>query len=87
MQQPGLLVPIPYRIGLGIAKLASLMSRMLFGKTGKLPSLLVTRRFESQFKPLRFSSQKVRDILKWRPPLNFDECLKLTYRPPQNKKG
>jgi nucleoside-diphosphate-sugar epimerase len=87
MQQPGLLVPIPYRIGLGIAKLASLMSRMLFGKKGKLPSLLVTRRFESQFKPLRFSSQKVRDILKWRPPLNFDECLKLTYRPPQNKKG
>jgi nucleoside-diphosphate-sugar epimerase len=86
-QQPGLLVPIPYRVGMGIAKLASLVSRILFGKKGKLPSLLVPRKFESQFKPLRFSSQKVRDILKWRPPLNFDECLKLTYRPPQNKKG
>lgn len=85
-QQPGLLVPIPYRVGLGIAKLASFTSRMLFGKKGKLPSLLVPRRFESQFKPLRFSNQKVRELLQWCPPMNFDECLNLTYRSSQNKK-
>jgi nucleoside-diphosphate-sugar epimerase len=86
-QQPGLLVPIPYRVGMGIAKLASLVSRILFGKKGKLPSLLVPRKFESQFKPLRFSSQKVRELLKWCPPLSFDECLNLTYRSPQNENG
>jgi nucleoside-diphosphate-sugar epimerase len=85
-KQRGLFVPIPYRLGLGIAKLASLTSRILFGKKGKLPSLLVPRRFESQFKPIRFSNQKVREILKWGPPLNFEECLSSTYYPPENEK-
>ena len=56
--QRGLFLPIPYRLGLGIAKLASMTSRMFFGKKGKLPSLLAARRFESQFKPVRFSNQK-----------------------------
>jgi UDP-glucose 4-epimerase len=81
-KQHGLFVPLPYHLGLGIAKLASLTSRTLFGKRGKLPSLLIPRRFESQFKPIRFSNQKARKLLKWSPPLNFEECLKSTYSDP-----
>ena len=77
--QPGILIPIPYRLGLGVAFLALLVSRTLFGKKGKLPSLLVPRRFESQFKPVRFGSQKLKDKLSWSPPLSFDACLKETY--------
>jgi nucleoside-diphosphate-sugar epimerase len=75
----GFVLPIPYRFGLGVAHVASFASRTLFGKKGKLPSLLTPRRFESQFKPVRFSNQKLREKLAWRPPLNFDECLNLTY--------
>jgi nucleoside-diphosphate-sugar epimerase len=71
----GFLLPVPYRVGLGIAQLAALTSRILFGKKGKLPSLLTPRRFESQFKPMRFSNQKVTAKLKWTPPLSFKECL------------
>jgi UDP-glucose 4-epimerase len=85
-KQHGLFVPLPYQLGLGIAKLASLTSRALFGKKGKLPSILMPRRFESQFKPIRFSNQKLREILKWSPPLNFEECLNSTYGPLQNEK-
>ncbi len=85
-KQRGLFVPLPYWFGLGIAKFASLTSQILFGKKGKLPSLLVPRRFESQFKPLRFSNQKLREILKWSPPLNFEECLNSTYVPFGNEK-
>jgi nucleoside-diphosphate-sugar epimerase len=77
--QRGFLVPLPYRFGLGLAQLASLVSRMLFGKKGKLPSLLTPRRFEAQFKPIRFSNQKLKEKLAWTPPLNFDECLNETY--------
>jgi nucleoside-diphosphate-sugar epimerase len=73
------LVPIPYVIGYGIAELASVTSHILFGKKGRLPSLLTPRRFESQFKPLRFSNKKLAQTLKWHPPLNFGQCLKLTY--------
>src|SRR6185312_12544378 len=52
--QRGLLLPIPYRVGLGITQIAAFTSRLLFGTKGKLPSLLTPRRFESQFKPIRF---------------------------------
>jgi UDP-glucose 4-epimerase len=76
-----ILVPIPYRAGLAVAQLASFASRTLFGKKGKLPSLLSPRRFESQFKPVRFSSLKAVQRLNWRPPLSFDKCLDLTFLP------
>jgi nucleoside-diphosphate-sugar epimerase len=77
--QRGLLVPLPYGFGIGVAYLASWISRTLFGKRGKLPSLLTPRRFEAQFKPIRFSNQKLKDKLAWTPPLSFDECLNETY--------
>jgi nucleoside-diphosphate-sugar epimerase len=78
--QTGFMLPVPYRFGLGIAQLASIVSRMLFGKKGKLPSLLTPRRFEAQFKPIRFSNQKLKDKINWKPLLTFDECIKNTYQ-------
>jgi UDP-glucose 4-epimerase len=78
----GVPLPIPYLIGFGIAKLAALTSRILFGSSGKLPSLLTPRRFEAQFKPLRFSNRKLKDVLGWRPPLSFAECVRVTYGAP-----
>lgn len=77
--QRGLMLPVPYRVGHGVARLASLTSRRLFGNKGKLPSLLLPRRFESQFKPIRFSNRKLKKILAWEPPLNFDQSLSATY--------
>jgi nucleoside-diphosphate-sugar epimerase len=77
--QRGLLVPIPYWAGLGVAQLAALASRLLFGAKGKLPSLLTPRRFESQFKPIRFSNLRLKRKLNWAPRLNFDECLDASF--------
>jgi nucleoside-diphosphate-sugar epimerase len=77
--QSGFLMPVPYRVGLGVAQIAALTSRALFGKKAKLPSLLTPRRFESQFKPIRFSNRKLREKLAWSPPLSFEECLNSTY--------
>jgi len=73
------LIPLPYYVGLGMAHVAAFASRMLFGKKGKLPSLLVPRRYESQFKPLRFSNLKLTALLGWAPPLSFEDCLSETY--------
>ena len=72
-------LPLPYFLGFGLARFAALTSKVLFGEKGKLPSLLTPRRFESQFKPLQFSNQKLREKLAWTPPLSFDECLHSTY--------
>ena len=77
--QRAVLVPVPYRFGLGLAYLALGVSRTLFGKKGQLPSLLTPRRFESQFKPIRFSNRKLKEKLAWLPPLTFDACLTETY--------
>jgi UDP-glucose 4-epimerase len=77
--QRGVMLPLPYSVGYGVALLASLTSRVLYGKKGKLPSLLTPRRFESQFKPIRFSNRKSKQILGWEPPLSFDQCLTSTY--------
>ena len=77
--QGGMPIPLPYHFGFGLALLASMTSRVLFGEKGKLPSLLVPRRFEAQFKPVRFSTRKLKDKLAWTPPLDFDRCLELTY--------
>lgn len=78
--QNGFLVPLPYLLGLGMASLALLVSRILFGKKGQLPSLLVPRRFESQFKPVRFSTKMLKEKLQWVPPSNFAVCLSETYQ-------
>jgi len=83
----GFALPVPYRVGLGVTHLASIASRALFGKKGKLPSLLTPRRFESQFKPVRFSNRKLRKTLSWEPPLSFDECLNLTYEQAEQVRG
>ncbi|SHG99200.1 NAD-dependent epimerase/dehydratase family protein [Bradyrhizobium erythrophlei] len=77
--QRGLLLPLPYRVGLGVAQLAALTSRTLFGAKGKLPSLLTPRRFESQFKPIRFSNRKLKSILNWKPRFSFDDCLTASF--------
>jgi nucleoside-diphosphate-sugar epimerase len=71
----GWLLPVPYRVGLGVAQLATFASRKLFGKKGRLPSLLVPRRFESQFKPIRFSNRKLREVLNWEAPFHFERCM------------
>lgn len=77
--KPGLLIPVPYRLGLGIAQLAALTSWTLFGSKGKLPSLLTPRRFEAQFKPIRFGNRKVKSKLGWTPRLSFDECVDASF--------
>ena len=77
--QRGLMIPLPYFVGYGIARLASLSSRLLFEYKGKLPSLLTPDRFEAQFKPIRFSRKKLRDLLQWDPPVTFKKSLRMTY--------
>jgi UDP-glucose 4-epimerase len=75
-----LLVPLPYHFGFGIASMARWISQTLFGPAGRLPSLLQPRRYEAQFKPVRFSNAKAREKLAWTPRLAFHEALTASYR-------
>ena len=72
-------VPVPYWMGMSLARLAKLTSDVLFKGKGKLPSILVPARFAARFKPLRYDTRKLRESLQWRPPLSFEQCLSRTY--------
>jgi UDP-glucose 4-epimerase len=78
----GVRVPVPYAMAMTGVRLAQWSSRWLFRGKGNLPSLLVPCRFEARFKPLRFSNRKAREVLGWRPPQSFLDCLRLTYDEP-----
>jgi UDP-glucose 4-epimerase len=78
----GFRIPVPYSLALAGVRLVRWSSRWVFRGKGKLPSLLVPCRFEARFKPLRYSNRKAREVLGWRPPLRFAECLRLTYEEP-----
>ena len=75
----GLMVPVPYYLAYAVAVVASLTNRTLFGNKGRLPSLLTPWQFASQFKPIRFSNRKLKEILGWQPIITFDQSLRLTY--------
>ncbi len=75
----GFRVNIPYRGVMAVVRLIQWSSRRIFQGKGRLPSLLVPCRLEARFRPLTFSNRKVHEVLAWRPPLSFAECLRLTY--------
>ena len=57
---------LPYSAGLAIAYAAQFTSRALFPpKGGKLPEVLVPRRYRAVFRPLRFDNRCAKEVLGW----------------------
>jgi nucleoside-diphosphate-sugar epimerase len=75
----GIRIPVPYWLGLLVAKTASWMSRKAFGLRGQLPSFLAERRFKAQFKPLVCKPQKLERELGWRQTVSYAESVNKTY--------
>jgi UDP-glucose 4-epimerase len=71
-------IPVPYR---PTSALVAAAYRALFARNPKLPQILIPCRFQSRLKPLRYTNQRVRDVLGWQPPLDFEACLARTYGP------
>jgi 2-alkyl-3-oxoalkanoate reductase len=74
--QPGWRLPVPYWLAISLVRLASVT---VFRTATKVPSILIPRRLESRLKPLHFENRKLREILGWHPPLDYEECLVRTY--------
>jgi UDP-glucose 4-epimerase len=69
--QKRLRVYVPYAAGMAAATAATAVSRLLFGRQGKLPSILVPARFRARFRPVKFRRNKLADRLGWQPPYTF----------------
>jgi 2-alkyl-3-oxoalkanoate reductase len=76
--QPGWRLPVPYCLAIRVVRVAS---TTVFRSATKVPSILIPRRFESRFRPLRFENRKLRETLGWTPPLDYRQCLVRTYGP------
>jgi len=74
----GLRVPFPYMVAFAIVRLAF---ATVFKRNEKLPHVLVPCRFESRLKPLRYTNRRAEELLGWRPPFDYEECLRRTYDP------
>ena len=72
------LVPVPYAVGRAAAGAATALARRVLGPDARLPSVLVDRRFEARFKPLRHSAAKAESVLGWRPAVGFEEAVRRT---------
>ena len=74
----GVIMPVSYELGKTIF---AGVGRLLNGleDPGKLPSLLNPERFESQFKPIIISADKIRRELGWTPPLGFAEAARRSF--------
>ena len=74
--EAGFRVPLPYAVAFGIV---SLTYATILKRNEKLPQVLIPCRFESRLKPLRYTNRRARDLLGWRPPFDYAECLRRTY--------
>jgi nucleoside-diphosphate-sugar epimerase len=69
---------MPYTVAFGIVRLAF---ATIFKRNEKLPHVLIPCRFESRLKPLRYTNGRAQELLGWRPPFDYSECLRRTYGP------
>jgi UDP-glucose 4-epimerase len=74
--QPGWRAPVPYRLAMGLVRLAY---ATVFRRATKVPAILTPRRLEAMLKPLDFENRRLRETLGWSPPLDYQQCLARTY--------
>ena len=69
------IIPVAYSVMRGLAGLAVLTNKLLLGNRAKIPGIFIPARFEARCKPLRFTNQKIKSVLNWRPRYSLRESL------------
>jgi 2-alkyl-3-oxoalkanoate reductase len=72
----GIRVPLSYAL---VWTTIKVMYAAGLRRLGRLPGLLVPRRFEARLKPLFFSNRRIHEQLGWQPPHAYSDCMNLTY--------
>lgn len=76
------ILPIPYILVCGMARLAQCLNFLLFAGRAKMPGILVPARLQARCKPVRYSNRRLREILGWRPRYGLLESLDRCLSPP-----
>jgi UDP-glucose 4-epimerase len=75
----GVRVGIPYLPLRALIGSIHAVARLFLGPRAKLPSLFVPSELAQGYRPLRYSTRGLQDVLDWRPPLDLEECLQRTF--------
>jgi UDP-glucose 4-epimerase len=75
----GTRIRAPYRAVQRVVQLVDGAARAILGPNARLPSAFHPARFEARFKPLEFSTEKLRTTLEWTPPVAYEEALARTF--------
>lgn len=70
------LVPVPYGAAASVARLAEVVNQTAFDGRAKLPGVLIPARLAAQIKPLRYSNDEARRVLKWNPRYSTAEAAR-----------
>lgn len=70
-----LLIFVPYLLLRPAIALVYRLGRALLGPRVRLPSFCVPARFAQGYRPLRYSTRRLREVLGWRAPLGLEQCL------------
>ncbi len=68
-------LPVPWLMMRGLARLASLTNRLCFRGTAKVPGLFVPSRLHARCKTLRYSNERIREALGWSPRYGWQEGM------------
>ena len=68
-------IPIAWTVMRSLAALAVGTNKLLLKNRAKIPGLLIPARLHAHCKPLRFTNQKIKDVLGWRPRFGLNEAL------------
>lgn len=76
---PPKLIPVNWILMQLLAHLAWFVHQKLLQGKAKLPGILVPAQLYARFKPLRFSNQQAKQLLKWQPRYSLQEALDRSY--------
>ncbi len=68
---------LPLRILIGMVRA---VAGIVPGLRPRLPALFESSEFAQRFRPLRYSTRNLEQVLGWRPPIDFDSCIARTFR-------
>ena len=69
------IVPVPWTLVRTLARIAWFSNRLLFKGKAKVPQVLSPLSVHARCKPLRYSNQRLKEVLGWRPRYSLAEAL------------
>jgi 2-alkyl-3-oxoalkanoate reductase len=70
-----LTITIPWAVMAGLANIAWAVNQTLLKGKAKLPGLLIPARLHARFKPLHYSNNRAKQVLRWQPKYSLAEAF------------